>query len=68
MLGTIGMIAGLVFVGAEIRQSTVATKAATVQQVKDAWLDFNLTVASSPELAEALQKGQEEGWESLERG
>jgi hypothetical protein len=66
--GTIGMVAGLVFVGAEIRQSTIATRAATVQQVKDAWLDFNLTVASSPELAEAFQKGQEEGWESLERG
>ena len=66
--GTIGMIAGLIFVGAEIRQSTIATRAATVQQVKDAWLDFNLTVASSPELADAFQKGQGQGWAALESG
>ncbi|MGI9628229.1 MAG: hypothetical protein ACR2QM_15455 [Longimicrobiales bacterium] len=67
-LGTLGMIAGLVFVGAEIRQGTVATRAATVQQVKDNWLDFNLTVASSPELATAFQKGKAEGWNALSPG
>ena len=65
VLGTLGMIAGLIFVGAEIRQSTIATRAATLQEVKSSWLDFNLVVASSPELGAAIQKGEELGWDSL---
>ena len=67
-VGVAGVIAGLIFVGAEIRQSSIATRAATTQQVKDAWLELNLTMASTPELSTAFALAQSEGLEALDPG
>jgi len=67
-VGVAGVIAGLIFVGAEIRQNSIATQAATTQQVKDAWLELNLTMASTPELSTAFALAQSEGLESLDPG
>ncbi len=66
VLGGLGLIAGLVFVGVEIQQTTVATRAATVQQIKDAWLELNLTLASSPELAAAFETAQSQGFDAVD--
>ena len=40
-LGFLGVMASLVFVGLEIRQGASATRAATVLQLKDAWVQTN---------------------------
>ncbi len=50
----LGVIASLVFVGLQIRQSAAATRAATAAGVADGFRDLNLVLASSPELAKAL--------------
>jgi len=54
IIGLIGVIGSLVFVGLEVRQSTVATRAATDASVADAFRELNLVLASSPDLARAL--------------
>jgi len=54
LVGAVGVIGSLIFVGLEIRQSAAATRAATVQQIKDAWLETNLTTATSRDLADAF--------------
>ena len=54
LVGLIGVIASLIFVGVEIRQSSIATRAATDAAVADGFRELNLVVASSPELAKAL--------------
>ncbi len=53
-VGLVGVIGSLVFVGLEVRQSTLATKAATDASVADSFRELNLVMASSPELAEVL--------------
>ncbi len=54
LVGLIGVIASLIFVGVEIRQNSIATRAATDAAVADGFRELNLVVASSPELAKAL--------------
>lgn len=54
LVGLAGVIASLVFVGVEIRQNSVATRAATDAAVADGFRELNLVVASSPELVRAL--------------
>ncbi|UCC83873.1 MAG: hypothetical protein JSW46_02760 [Gemmatimonadota bacterium] len=53
-IGVLGVIGSLVFVGYEDRQSAIATKAETDALLADAYLELNLMLASSPELASAL--------------
>ncbi len=53
-IGLVGVIGSLVFVGLEVRQSTIATRAATDAAVADAFRELNLMMASSPELARAM--------------
>jgi hypothetical protein len=53
-VGAAGVIASLVFVGAQVRQSAEATRAATVLQLKDGWAQLNLTMMESPEIIDAL--------------
>lgn len=53
-LGLVGVIGSLVFVGIEVRQSTIATRAATDAAIADSFRETNLVIASSPELARAL--------------
>ena len=54
IIGLVGVIGSLIFVGLEIRQSAVATQSATDAAVADGFREMNLTMASSPELARAL--------------
>ena len=53
-VGVLGVIGSLVFVGFEVRQSAMATKAETDALLADAFPELNLTLASNPELASAL--------------
>lgn len=59
LVGLIGVIASLIFVGVEIRQNSIATRAATDAGVADGFRELNLVVASSPELAKALTANPE---------
>lgn len=54
VIGLLAIIASLIFVGVEIRQSSVATRAATDAAVADGYREMNLVMASSPELARAF--------------
>jgi hypothetical protein len=53
-IGIIGVIGSLVFVGGELRQNAIATRAAMNSDVSVAFVDLNLMLASSPELARAF--------------
>lgn len=63
-LGTIGVIASLIFVGVQVQQGAAATRSATVLQLKDSWVQLNLAVATSPELSVAWKTVQEDGWDA----
>ena len=54
VIGLVGIVGSLVFVGLEVRQNSVATRASTNAAVADAFRELNLVLASSPELARAL--------------
>jgi hypothetical protein len=54
VIGLVGIVGSLVFVGLEVRQNSVATRASTNAGVADAFRELNLVMASSPELASAL--------------
>ena len=51
LLGTLGIIASLIFVGLELRQNTLATTSETINGLRDGATTFSLTLASDPELA-----------------
>ncbi len=53
-IGILGVIGSLVFVGGELRQNAIATRAATNAEVSFAFVELNLMLASSPELARAF--------------
>ena len=65
-VGAIGVIASLVFVGLEVRQSAEATKAATVLQLKEGWAELNLVMMESPEIMDALIQVVEEGLDNVD--
>jgi hypothetical protein len=50
LTGAIAVLIGLIFVGLELRQNTVAVQAATFQGMTDTSSDFLVSVASEPEL------------------
>ena len=52
--GIIGVIGSLIFVGGELRQNAIATRAATNAEVSVAFVELNLMLASSPDLARAF--------------
>ncbi len=54
VIGLVGIVGSLVFVGLEVRQNSVATRASTNAGVADAFRELNLVLASSPELARAV--------------
>ena len=54
VVGLVGVVGSLLFVGLQIRQSSVATRAATSAAVADAFRDLSLLQASSPDLARAF--------------
>ncbi len=72
IIGGLAIVISLVFVGFEIRhsaeetrQAAKITRAATSLQLKQDWVELNLTAASSPELAKVQAKWGMEGYESL---
>ena len=48
LVGLFGVVASLIFVGLEVRQSAAATRAATAQEVTSAFRDLNLAMATVP--------------------
>ena len=55
-VGIVGVIGSLIFVGGELRQNAIATRAATNAEVSVSFVDLNLMLASSPELARAFSE------------
>lgn len=53
LLGVVGVIGSLVFVGIEIRQNSAATRAAATQALGQSWIDWNVATASR-EIQEAV--------------
>ena len=66
-VGLLAVVAGLAFVGWEIRQNTVATRSATVLQLKENWSQLNLTMVQNPEMVDALDLVLDEGFENVDR-
>jgi hypothetical protein len=54
MIGIFAIVASLVFVGGELRQNAIATRAAMNAEIAVSFVDVNLVVASSPELTQRL--------------
>ena len=54
VIGLLSIVGSLVFVGLEVRQNSVATRASTNAAVADAFRELNLVLASSPELARSV--------------
>ena len=54
VIGIIGIVGSLIFVGVEIRQNSVATRAATDAAIADALRELSLAQATSPALASAF--------------
>ena len=53
LLGAVGVIGSLIFVGIQIRQNSEATRAAAVQQLGQSWVEWNIATAT-PEIQGAL--------------
>lgn len=54
IVGIVAIVASLIFVGGELRQNAIATRAAMNAEIAAIFVDFNLVVGSSPELAQSL--------------
>ena len=65
-LSALGVIASLLFVGVQISQSAAATRAATVLQLKENWVQLNLTMMQNPERKDALELVLAEGFENVD--
>jgi len=57
VIGVIFVVASLIFVGFQIRQSAQATKVATVENITSDLRAFNFQVGASSEFAEILYQG-----------
>ncbi len=54
----VGIIAGLIFVGLELKQNSAAVKAETMLGLNDATTDYTLLLASDRNLNRLLRKGR----------
>lgn len=61
--GVASVVASLIFVGIQIKQTNDATRSATVLQIKDSWVQLNLAYATSPELVAAEHEVLTNGWD-----
>jgi len=59
LLANVGVIAGIVFLGFELRQNTNAIRGATVQAIADQSYDSSMRVAENAELRAAIRAGRE---------
>jgi hypothetical protein len=57
ILANIGVVAGIIFLGYELRQNTVATQLSAASDYEDSLSEVELLIASNPEFANLLQKG-----------
>lgn len=64
LVGVAAVVASLIFVGVQIQQGAAATRSATVLQPKDSWAQLNLALATSPELADAFDLVEAQGWDA----
>jgi len=55
-VGFIGVVGSLIFVGLEVRQNSVAIRAAANAAVSEEYVAVNLAMASSPELSKAMAR------------
>lgn len=54
LIGLVGVVASLVFVGWELRQNSIATKATNNSGIADSFVQLNINLSSNRELALAL--------------
>lgn len=54
VLGLVGVMGSLIFVGLEVRQSAIATRAAADATIANSFLQVNLAMATTPSLDRAL--------------
>ena len=54
IIGLIGVVASLIFVGWELRQNSIATRAVNNSSVADGFVQLNLNLSSNRDLAQAL--------------
>ncbi len=66
VVGAVSLIASLLFVGVQVRQSAEATRGATVLQLKENWVQLNLTMMQNPEIKDALELVLAEGFENVD--
>ncbi len=64
LVGVAAVVASLIFVGVQIQQGASATRSATVLQLKDSWVQLNLALATSPELSNAFDIVEAQGWDA----
>ena len=65
LVSVVAIVASLIFVGMEVQQGTAATRSATVLQIKDAWVQTNLAIATNPKLARALAAARTQAWDEI---
>lgn len=58
VVGTVGVLIGLVFVAMEVRRNTAAVEAATFQELTDASNTWLLGIAADPDLARLWRQGR----------
>ena len=56
VVGVLGIIGSLVFVGLEVRQSAAATRSATAAEFSAGFRELNLVLATNPDLAALVAK------------
>ena len=61
VVGALGVIGSLVFVGLEVRESSLATRAATDAEIAAQFVEINTAMYGSPELAEDFIAAGEAG-------
>jgi hypothetical protein len=61
IVGLLGVVGSLVFVGLEVRQSSRATRAATDAEIAAQFVELNLAMINGPELGMAFDAAREAG-------
>ena len=59
LVANIGVLAGIIFLGYELQQNTVATRVEAASNFNSSFSDIELFIAGNPEFAELLTKGRE---------
>jgi hypothetical protein len=59
LVANIGVLAGIIFLGYELQQNTVATRVEAASNFNSSFSEIELFIAGNPEFAELLTKGRE---------